>query len=117
MVIILLLMMAPLSFNYSYVWLIFPLTLMGHLVLSAPAGSAPRRLVVGAIALSLGLLALSIPMPMTAQAYGNVFFSGLVLWLVLGVALKRGWSHALDDTPRPAVGCHVVVSNGVPLVP
>ena len=99
MVTILLLMLAPLSFNYSYVWLLFPLTLLGHLALAAPAGSAPRRYAPAVIALAVGLLALSIPMPKTAQAYGNVFFSGLVLWLGLGTALKLGWSRLLDAAP------------------
>ena len=92
MVTILILELAPLSFNYSYVWLLFPLTVLLHLGLSAPRGSALRGLGLGLVLGSVALLALALGWRRTAQAYGNVFFSGLTLLVGLGVILRRGWS-------------------------
>ena len=100
MVTILILMFAPLSFNYSYVWLIFPLTLLLHLGRSAPARSSLRRWCQGGIVASVGLLALALPMLKTAQAYGNVFFAGAALLLVLGVILR--WGDLSLSAPEPA---------------
>ena len=88
---LLILMMAPLSFNYSYAWLMFPMTLLLQLAMKSKAGTPQRRWAVGSISASIGLLLLTLPMPKLAQAYGNVFFSGLVLLIGLGVILRRGW--------------------------
>jgi hypothetical protein len=114
MVTILVLMLAPLSFNYSYVWLIFPLTVLVHLALASPAGSILRRFSWRTIALSVSIMALALPMLRVAQAYGNVFFSGLVLLIGLGIILRRGWIEQGDDRVRalplsPAAGRESVV--------
>jgi hypothetical protein len=92
MVVLLVLVLAPLSFNYSYVWLVFPLTLLLHLAMASPSGSPLRRWGAGAVVASVGLLALALPWRREAQAYGNVFFSGLVPLIALGVILRRGWT-------------------------
>ncbi len=105
MVVLLVLVLAPLSFNYSYVWLMFPLTLLMHFALSSPAGSPLRGWSVLSIAASVVLLSLALPWRREAQAYGNVFFSGLVLLIGLGMILRRGWtveSTAADRAPAPA---------------
>ncbi len=102
MVALLILMLAPLSFNYSYVWLIFPLTVLGHFAGNAPAGSSLKRWSLGSIVLSVGLLALALPFRRTSQAYGNIFFSGLVPFISLGVILHYGWITQLRR-PNPAL--------------
>lgn len=91
MVTLLVLVLAPLSFNYSYVWLVFPLTLALHLGMAAPRGTPMRRWGIGSVAASVLLMALALPWRREAQAYGNVFFSGLVLLVGLGLILRRGW--------------------------
>ena len=98
---LMILMVAPLSFNYSYAWLMYPYTLLMHLAFTSRPGSAPRRLAIGAIATSVGLLVLTLPMPKVAQAYGNVFFSGLTLFAALGVVSKRGWYRLAEPAPPP----------------
>ena len=82
--VLLILMFSPLSFNYFYVWLLYPLTLAIHLGLEAPKRSAGRRLLLGSVAVSLGLLALSLVSSRTAAGYGNSFFAGAVLLVSLG---------------------------------
>jgi hypothetical protein len=91
MVSLLVLVLAPLSFNYSYVWLLSPLTLLLHLASAAPHGSSMRRWGLATVAASVVLMSLALPWRREAQAYGNVFFSGLVLLLGLGLILRRGW--------------------------
>ncbi len=106
MVSLLILVLAPLSFNYSYVWLLFPLTLLLHLSVAAPAPSPMRRWGLASVVASVFLMSLALPWRREAQAYGNVFFSGLVLLLGLGLILRRGWYDlavpAIETPPSPA---------------
>ncbi len=84
LLILLILMFSPLSFNYFYVWLLYPLTLALHLGLEAPRGSASRRVLVGSVVGSLGSLSLSLVESRTAAGYGNSFFAGAILMAALG---------------------------------
>lgn len=97
MLLSMILFFAPLSFNYSYVWLLYPMMIQLALLIEAPEGSADRRRAGIALAWSIGLLALSAAVPKTSQAYGNVLLSGLVLWASQGQALwmeKRALRNA-----------------------
>ena len=113
MVTLLVLVLAPLSFNYSYVWLIFPITVAAHLGLAAPRGTPMRRSGVATVAASIVLMALALPWRREAQAYGNVFFSGLVLLIGLGLILRRGWygqagvTPSTPQSPPHEAGCQV----------
>ena len=89
MLLLLILFFSPLSFNYFYVWLLFPLTLALHLVLSAPAGSRERRVLGAWLAATVALFAAGLAGQRVAQAYGNLFGAGLLLLIGLGVALRR----------------------------
>jgi hypothetical protein len=101
MVALLVLVLAPLSFNYSYVWLVFPLTVLLHLASAAPAGSPMRRVGSATTIVSVVLLSLALPWRREAQAYGNVFFSGLVPLIGLGLILRRGWYAQVHAMPTP----------------
>ncbi len=84
LLILLILMFSPLSFNYAFVWLIYPLTVAMHLGLEAPEGSAGRAILLGSVAGSLGSLAFSLVSSRTAAGYGNSFFAGAILLAGLG---------------------------------
>lgn len=94
---ILAVLLAPLSFQYSYVWLLFPITTLLYLFLAAPEKSNLRRAAIVTIAGCVFLLLWSIPITRTAAAYGNIFFSGVVLYLGSAVILKSGWLHELTS--------------------
>jgi hypothetical protein len=80
-------MFSPLSFNYAYVWLIYPTTLGLHRVLSEPSNARGHRLKVIWIVTVILIPALAIPMPLLAQAYGNLFVPALLLVIGLGAIL------------------------------
>ena len=98
-VILLTVMFSPLSFNYAYVWLIYPMTLGLHLAMSEPAGARVRWKVAWITAVFL-IPALALAMPLLAQAYGNLFLPALLLLFGLGAMLhasgraKRGPASA-----------------------
>jgi len=108
MLLLLILTFTPLCFNYSYVWLIFPLTLSAHLMLQAPERSKTRLWLFLWNAAPVVLLALAIPFLKGAQAYGNAFFAGLILYIGLGWHLVRTSAPANSpdqDRPiKPAAG-------------
>jgi hypothetical protein len=95
LLILLILMFSPLSFNYFYVWLLYPLTLALHLGLEAPRGSASRRVLLGSVAGSLGSLSLSLVESRTAAGYGNSFFAGAIL--MAGLGWKLGVEPGADS--------------------
>jgi hypothetical protein len=100
-VILLTVMFSPLSFNYAYVWLIYPMTLALHLVMSEPAGARASRFKVAWITAVFLIPALAIPMPLLAQAFGNLFIPALLLLFGLGAMLyasgRAGRSSAQAD--------------------
>src|SRR5262249_38291380 len=94
------LIFSPLSFNYAYVWLLFPTTLALHRVLGEPAVVPPwrHRLAVGWVAAVLLIPALAIPMPQLAQAWGNLFVPAVLLVFGLGGMLRA------EGRRRPGAG-------------
>jgi hypothetical protein len=90
LLLLLILIFTPLSFGYLFVWLLYPLTVVGQCLLS---GSASRGLLLGCAGTALALLALMIPFRVTAQVYGNLLFVALLLFAGLSSELwnrKRG---------------------------
>jgi alpha-1,2-mannosyltransferase len=86
-------MFSPLSFNYAYVWLIFPITLGLHLVTNEGPTAPWHRLKIAWIATVIMIPALAIPMPLVAQAYGNLFVPALLLVIGLGLILASADCH------------------------
>jgi hypothetical protein len=87
---------SPLSFNYAYVWLIYPTTLGLHLVLSKPTGAPGHWIKSTWIIAVLAIPALAIPMPLWAQAYGNLFVPALLLVFGLGAILHESGRGGLS---------------------
>jgi hypothetical protein len=81
-------MFSPLSFNYAFVWLIYPLTLALHLVINHPA-SGRWRLVERVWMSSVFVIpALALFTALYAQAYGNLFVPAVLLVIGLGTKLR-----------------------------
>jgi hypothetical protein len=90
LVTLLIVMFSPLSFNYAFVWLIYPITVALNEVLEHPAPAGRRRTFQRAwLAAVLLIPALAVPMPLYAQAWGNLFVPALLLVLSLGWTLLR----------------------------
>ena len=80
-------MFSPLSFNYAFVWLIYPLTVAFNLVLNEPARGRWRALEIAWIVAVFIIPSSAIVMPLYVQAYGNLFVPALLLVFGLGVRL------------------------------
>ena len=87
-VLLLVAMLSPLSFNYSFAWMLLPLGAAAGALLEAPEGSAARSRWAWALGASLGVQALALPFRRGAQAYGNVFLSALILFAAIVVELR-----------------------------
>jgi hypothetical protein len=85
---LLIVMFSPLSFNYAFVWLIYPVTVALYLVLSDPARGPWRQLEIAWITSILLIPGLAVFMPLYAQAYGNLFVPALLLVFGLGGKLR-----------------------------
>ncbi len=95
LLILLILVFSPLSFNYFYVWLLYPLTVALHLGGEAPPRSLDRRIMIGSVAGSLGLLGLSLVSTRVAAGYGNSFCAAATLFAAL--AWKLAADPAVDS--------------------
>jgi hypothetical protein len=107
---------SPLSFNYAYVWLMYPTALALHRVLGDPSHPRPRgRLALAWLAAVLFIPTLAIAMPQGAQACGNLFVPALLLVLGLGWMLRAEGRRPIGDGDEapPARAPHREV-RGVP---
>jgi hypothetical protein len=89
MLLLLILAFSPFAFNYFYVWLIYPLTVLFARLLDAAAGPAERRTLRLGLLAALGLYALSAVSLRTSQAYGNLLAVDLLLVALLGATLRH----------------------------
>jgi hypothetical protein len=86
LLLLLILIFTPLSFGYLFAWLLYPLTVVVQRLVN---GSGSRVSLAGFSSAAVVLLALSIPLRVTAQTYGNALFATLLLFVGLGVELWR----------------------------
>lgn len=98
---LLIVMFSPLSFNYAFVWLIYPYTLALDLAMNHPAPARWQTLERAWLAATLLIPGLAIVMPLYAQAYGNLFVPALLLVLGLGVKLR---AMLRVESPAPKLG-------------
>ncbi|MDP9003732.1 MAG: glycosyltransferase 87 family protein [Verrucomicrobiota bacterium] len=85
LLLLLILIFTPLTFGYLFAWLLYPLTVIVQRILTGPA---PGRL-LGLTTTAVGLLSLSIPFRVLAQAYGNTLVATLLLFVGLALELGR----------------------------
>jgi predicted PurR-regulated permease PerM len=81
----LMLIFTPLSFGYLFAWLLYPFTVVVQRFL---AGRASRALLIF-VSIAVALLALTIPLRVPAQTYGNTFLATLLLFTGLALELWR----------------------------
>jgi hypothetical protein len=86
LLLLLILIFTPLTFGYLFAWLLYPLTVIVQRLLLAPAS---RSILLGLTITALGLLSLSIPFRVLAQAYGNTLAATLLLFVALALELWR----------------------------
>lgn len=86
LLLLLILVFTPLSFGYLFAWLIYPVTVVVHRLVSASPSRATLLISSGT---AIALLALSVPFRVTAQTYGNALFATLLLFAGLANELWR----------------------------
>ncbi|HEU5117160.1 MAG TPA: glycosyltransferase family 87 protein, partial [Isosphaeraceae bacterium] len=101
MLLCLILAFSPLSFDYFFVWLLYPLTVATALALDAPSGSSERKKRTLWITLAVALLALSIPWRREAQAFGNLQAGSLLLFTGLAVSMRHLSRKSVGLLPEP----------------
>jgi hypothetical protein len=125
MLLILILLFSPLSFNYFFVWLLYPFTIALALAFEAPPRSRERAIRWAWLLAAVTALALALPFLRAAQAYGNLFVTSLILFVGLGRALglsRLTGTAALESSGsvlalpaagrRPAAGARLVGAKG-----
>ena len=85
LLLLLMLIFTPLSFGYLFAWLLYPFTVVVQRFL---AGRASRALLIF-VSIAVALLALTIPLRVPAQTYGNTFLATLLLFTGLALELWR----------------------------
>jgi hypothetical protein len=98
---LLIVIFSPLSFNYAFVWLIYPLTVALHLALHEPVNGRWRVVEIVWITTVLLIPALAVIAPLYAQAYGNLIVPALLLVIGLAVRLRNS-RCPVDTNPAPA---------------
>lgn len=83
-------MLAPLSFNYSYVWLIFPMTFLMAVALDDRRPARCRASAAWIVIATVAILACTLLNTRVAAAYGNIFFAGFTAFVGIGIWERRG---------------------------
>jgi hypothetical protein len=90
MLLLLILMFTPLAFTYFFVWLLYPFTVVLHLVLSTAPGSPQRRRGWLWFWTCIALIAFTVPIPAfrPMQAAGSTLLACLLLFVGIGWKLR-----------------------------
>jgi hypothetical protein len=94
---LLIVIFSPLSFNYAFVWLIYPLTVALHTVFHEPVKGRWRTVEIAWMASVLLIPALAVIAPLYAQAYGNLLAPALLLVIGLAIRLRSSRFQADAD--------------------
>ncbi len=90
MLLLLVLIFSPFAFNYFYVWLLYPLTVLLARWLETADGTRERRVLGSGLLLALGSFLLLAITFRSAQAYGNLLAVNLILLGLLAWSLEHG---------------------------
>lgn len=101
MLTLLILAFSPFAFNYFYVWILYPVTVLLARVLDAPAGSREREVLRNGLIAALVVFASSIVSVKVTQAYGNLLATDLILLGLLGWVLLQRKSAETEPCPSP----------------
>lgn len=93
----------PLAFDYSYVWLLYPVAMLLQLLVEAREGSRERKVLLASFWAMLLILSLALPFRRMAQAYGNLLIAGMILLVILGWQLRRS-ARAADQSDVAIAG-------------
>ncbi|HEX2225652.1 MAG TPA: glycosyltransferase family 87 protein [Candidatus Binatia bacterium] len=90
MLLLLILMLTPLAFTYFFVWLLYPFTVVLHLVLSTAPGSPQRRAGWLWFWTCIALIAFTVPIPAfrPVQAAGSTLLACVLLFVGIGWKLR-----------------------------
>ena len=97
---LLILIFTPLTFGYLFAWLMLPLALLIKRIVAADKKAPSLRY----LSIALLLLTSTAIAPRFAQIYGSLFFTALILYLVLALSLwhshfLRQSTSGLQDQP------------------
>jgi hypothetical protein len=87
MLLLMILAFSPFAFNYFYVWVLYPATVLLSRVLDAADGSPERRVIPPGLWISLAIYAATLISLRGSQAYGNLLAVDLILLGLLGWTL------------------------------
>jgi len=89
MLLLLILVFSPFAFNYFYVWMIYPLTVLLARLLDPSDGERERQVLRGGLLAALALYSFSAVSLRSSQAYGNLLAINLLFLGLLGWTLVR----------------------------
>lgn len=91
MLLLLILIFTPLSFDYFYVWLLYPLMAALNILLTAKNPSQERSIIMAWLIACVILLSLMLPIPgfEWPRAIGNTFWACVLMLFGLGLKLKQ----------------------------
>jgi hypothetical protein len=108
MLLLLILIFTPLAFTYFFVWLLYPMVVVLHLVLTAPPWSPQRVRGWVWFWASIALLALTLPVAAfrPLQAAGSTLLACLLLFVGIGCKLRVATRDRLAGTQQlgPSLG-------------
>jgi hypothetical protein len=98
MLLLMILVFSPFAFNYFYVWLMYPLTVLLSRWCAAEPGAREARVLRAGMLAALAFYGATLVSVKTSQAYGNLFAVDLILLGLLGWTLLRDRAAARAET-------------------
>ena len=100
MLLLLILAFSPFAFNYFYVWLLAPITVVMARRTDAETGPRERRVLKGGLLTAIGVFGMSVVSVKVSQAYGNLLLADLILLGTMGWWLAREWREKPRSVPE-----------------
>lgn len=104
MLLVLITILSPISWFYYGVWLLYPFSVVNHVIGNFPRGSTTRKIAIIGLAASLLLLNAVFPFLGSIRAVGMPFFGYLLLLIELGWLLRL--AGGTNNWPVPIYPFH-----------